>query len=81
MATTSFTATIRKDGLLNLPKQVRRALGLEPGSQVRVVVEAVSRGETAERDDPLEGIIGLCAGGPPDGAENHDQYLYGGFPQ
>jgi bifunctional DNA-binding transcriptional regulator/antitoxin component of YhaV-PrlF toxin-antitoxin module len=64
---------------LNLPKRIRRVLDLEPGSKVHVVVEVVDRGETTRIDDPLERIIGLCEGGPPDGAENHDQYLYGTF--
>ena len=27
-------------------------------------------------DDPFEAVIGTCEG-PPDGAANHDKYIYG----
>jgi len=31
----------------------------------------------ATESDPLDAVIGICKGGPPDGAKNHDYYIYG----
>jgi predicted DNA-binding antitoxin AbrB/MazE fold protein len=41
------------------------------GTPVRVTITAVD-----EHHDPLAGLIGICSGGPPDGAEHHDKYIY-----
>ena len=35
------------------------------------------KGEKDEDYDPLDAVIGICKGGPRDGAENHDKYIYG----
>jgi predicted DNA-binding antitoxin AbrB/MazE fold protein len=46
-------------------------LALPEGTRVRVTITPAD-----ENDDPLAGVIGVCEG-PPDGAENHDKYIYG----
>lgn len=45
---------------------------LAEGAEVRVTVHPAH-----EDVDPLEEVIGICETGLPDGAENHDEYLYG----
>jgi len=51
--------------------KLTQPLSLPEGMRVRVTVAP------ADRDyDPLEGVIGI-GDGPPDGAENHDKYIYG----
>ncbi len=41
------------------------------GTHVRVTISPVE-----DEEDPFEAVIGICKGGPPDGAENHDKYIY-----
>src|SRR5260370_24425490 len=48
------------------PKQL---LGLAEGAEVRLTLHAAD-----EVHDPLDAVIGIGEG-PPDGADNHDQYL------
>ena len=59
---------------------------LTEGAEVRLLVREVESREVdpatdsspSDEDDPLRGLIGICDGeGPTDGAENHDDYLYG----
>jgi predicted DNA-binding antitoxin AbrB/MazE fold protein len=45
---------------------------LAEGTTVRVTITPVD-----EDYDPLDAVIGICKGGPRDGAENHDKYIYG----
>ena len=59
---------IYQNGLLK-PKQ---ALTLAEGAEVLLTIVPVD-GEY----DPLDAVIGICKGGPTDGAQNHDKYLYG----
>jgi len=50
------------------PKQ---PVALEEGTCVRLTLQ------TADVEDPLEGVIGIGDSGRTDGAENHDHYIYG----
>lgn len=50
------------------PKQ---PLTLAEGAQVQLTIHTPS-----EAEDPFDAVIGTCDG-PPDGAANHDKYLYG----
>jgi hypothetical protein len=61
-----------ENGVLR-PKQ---PLDLAEGAEVRVTVDSVAHAEPPE-SDPLDAVIGICTDGPPDGAENHDAYIYG----
>jgi len=47
-------------------------LPLPDGTRVRLTVVPAD-----EDYDPLAGVIGICKGGPKDGAEKHDEYIYG----
>ena len=58
---------IYEKGVLR-PKQ---PLTLADGAEVRITINAAT-----DDDDPFEAVIGTCDG-PPDGAANHDKYLYG----
>jgi predicted DNA-binding antitoxin AbrB/MazE fold protein len=51
--------------------QPKQPVELAEGTQVHLTVHT-----TNETEDPFEAVIGTCEG-PPDGAANHDQYLYG----
>jgi predicted DNA-binding antitoxin AbrB/MazE fold protein len=64
--TITLEATV-ENGQLKL----KEPLILAEGTAVRVVVTPVDEGY-----DPLDAVIGSCDG-PPDGAENHDKYIYG----
>ena len=44
---------------------------LPEGTRVRLTVVPAD-----EAYDPLAAVIGTCEG-PPDGAQNHDKYIYG----
>jgi predicted DNA-binding antitoxin AbrB/MazE fold protein len=52
--------------------KLKEPLDLAEGTAVQVIITPVQ-----EADDPLAGVIGICKGGPPDGAEHHDKYIYG----
>jgi predicted DNA-binding antitoxin AbrB/MazE fold protein len=56
-----------ENGTFKLAKPV----ALPEGTQVRLTITPVD-----EDYDPLEGVIGIGEG-RPDGAENHDKYIYG----
>ena len=56
-----------ENGILK-PKQ---PLTLAEGAEVRLTITPVR-----EPYDPLEAVIGI-GDGQPDGAENHDKYIYG----
>ena len=51
--------------------QPKQPLSLAEGTQVQLTVHT-----DTEAEDPFEAVIGTCDG-PPDGAANHDKYLYG----
>jgi len=53
----------------------KRRLKLPEGSKVRVTIASLDMIE-----DPLDKVIGICKGGPKDGAANHDKYIYGDPP-
>jgi predicted DNA-binding antitoxin AbrB/MazE fold protein len=51
--------------------KLAQPLALPEGMRVRVTITPAD-----QNYDPLEAVIGICDG-PPDGAENHDKYIYG----
>ena len=51
--------------------QPKQPLELADGTRVQLTVNPA-----VPMDDPFEAVIGSCDG-PPDGAANHDRYLYG----
>jgi predicted DNA-binding antitoxin AbrB/MazE fold protein len=51
--------------------QPQQPVNLPEGTHVELTVRA-----GLEAPDPFEAVIGTCDG-PPDGAANHDKYLYG----
>ena len=51
--------------------QPKQPVSLAEGTQVELTVRT-----DKEAEDPFEAVIGTCDG-PPDGAANHDKYLYG----
>ncbi|MHC4181704.1 MAG: antitoxin family protein [Planctomycetota bacterium] len=57
-----------ENGTFKLAKPV----ALPEGTQVRLTITPVD-----EDYDPLDAVIGICRGGPPDGAQEHDKYIYG----
>lgn len=67
-----------------LPGKLHRALkraasrrGVSMAHLLREAAEAVVRRETAERGDPLAGLIGAVGGNATDLSSEHDRYLYG----
>lgn len=58
---------VYENGVLR-PKQ---PLALTEGTEVRLTISPLE-----EDYDPLDAVIGI-GDGPPDGADNHDKYLYG----
>jgi len=58
---------VYENGMLKLAQP----LSLPEGMRVRLTITP-----TDEDYDPLAAVIGICDG-PPDGAENHDKYIYG----
>ena len=57
-----------QNGILK-PKE---PLTLAEGAEVRLTITPA-----AEPYDPLEAVIGIGESGRTDGAEHHDQYIYG----
>lgn len=55
--------------------KLKEPVSLAEGTPVRVSITPVN-----DEVDPLAGVIGICKTGRTDGAENHDQYLYGKRP-
>jgi predicted DNA-binding antitoxin AbrB/MazE fold protein len=51
--------------------QPKEPVDLAEGTRVELTVRT-----DKEAEDPFEAAIGTCDG-PPDGAANHDKYLYG----
>ncbi len=51
--------------------QPMQAVRFAEGTQVQLTIHISS-----EAEDPFDAVIGACDG-PPDGAANHDKYLYG----
>lgn len=65
----------------DLDARLRAAAAHEGRSAASIVRDAVERylsGESPaqQTEDPLLALIGAFSGGHPDGAENHDHYLY-----
>ena len=65
---TIIVEAVYKNGRLELKKPVT----LPEGTPVRLKITPLD-----DEYDPLAGVIGICDGGPTDGAENHDKYIYG----
>jgi AbrB family looped-hinge helix DNA binding protein len=77
MATVVCTARVRKDGSLTIPRAIRKELGLKQGDTVQVLVQRSATSRRTRTKGPLSELVGIGKGGPPDGAKNHDKYLYG----
>jgi predicted DNA-binding antitoxin AbrB/MazE fold protein len=60
-----------ENGILR-PKE---PLALAEGSAVHVTISSLEE-DAGEAPDPLADVIGI-GDGPPDGADNHDKYIYG----
>ena len=58
---------VYENGMLKLAAP----LLLPEGTRVRLTINPAD-----EDHDPLAAVMGICDG-PPDGAENHDTYIYG----
>jgi predicted DNA-binding antitoxin AbrB/MazE fold protein len=54
----------------------KEPLTLTEGMEVRVAITPVDEMPVDKHYDPLEAVIGI-GDGPPDGADNHDKYIYG----
>ncbi|MGD9855391.1 MAG: antitoxin family protein [Planctomycetaceae bacterium] len=52
--------------------KLKEPVALPQGTAVRVTITPVD-----EDYDPLDAVIGIGESGRPDGAEQHDRYLYG----
>ena len=50
--------------------QPKQPVQLAEGTQVELIIHT-----DMEAEDPFEAVIGTCDG-PPDGAANHDKYLF-----
>ena len=57
-----------KNGVLKPKKRLK----IPEGSKVNVTITPLQ-----EVEDPLDKVIGIRKGGPKDGAQNHDKYIYG----
>ncbi len=62
-----------------------RPLALKEKAKVHVTIEAKAEEVPAAKDDDdptgwkaIDALRGIVKGAPPDTAENHDKYLYGG---
>ena len=69
---------VYEDGVL----KPERPLALKDKAKVHVTIEAKAE-ETPAADDPtgwkaIDALRGIVKGAPPDVAEKHDKYLYGG---
>jgi predicted DNA-binding antitoxin AbrB/MazE fold protein len=51
--------------------KLKQRVVLAEGTPVRLTITP-----TEASNDPLSGLIGICTGGPSDGAESHDTYIY-----
>ncbi len=81
MATMTFKAKIQQDGSIAIPKRTRERLEPLRGESVEVSIHTdVTPSKEDQVRNPLYDIIGIAKGGRPDGAENHDMYLYGEGP-
>lgn len=49
--------------------------GLPEQQPLTVTIELAERDD--QEEDPILQVIGICQGGPPDGAAQHDHYIYG----
>lgn len=59
---------------VRLLKQLAEA---EAVTEAEVMRRALESCGARRLRDPFDDLIGMCDGGPEDGAENHDLYLYG----
>ena len=63
--------------------KLAQPVALPEGAQVRLTITPVDEDHPVDEDpvdedkDPLDAVIGICKGGPRDGAQNHDKYIYG----
>jgi AbrB family looped-hinge helix DNA binding protein len=80
MASYTFSARVKKDGSLVIPREAREQLGLQQGDRVQIQIETPLTVAGPAARNPLYEIVGIVKEGPVDGAENHDAYLYASDP-
>jgi len=63
---------------VDLDKRLKRWARKTNSSEARIIRDAleVYLGGREYREDPLYRVIGIAEGGPADGAEKHDKYIY-----
>jgi bifunctional DNA-binding transcriptional regulator/antitoxin component of YhaV-PrlF toxin-antitoxin module len=76
MTTLTCTARVCQDGLLEIPKSIQEELRLQQGDEVEVILRKSVTHHRKRTKNPLYRLVGIGKGGPPNGAENHDKYLY-----
>ena len=76
MITLTCTARVRQDGLLEIPKSIQEELRLQQGDEVEVILRKSETHRRERTKNPLYHLVGIGKGGPSDGAENHDKYIY-----
>lgn len=79
-----FETRLTPGGTIQLPEEVRRRLGNSTTAKVRVSVILVEQRATREPSEEAWAELAripevATEGGPPDGAANHDRYLYDGL--
>ena len=74
MALVTYVGKVLSDGHLSLPKHTRKALQLEIGQEVEVVVRTCDDAQplTDEAYELLRKLIGLAKTGKPDASVHHD---------
>ena len=77
--TIAVDAVYAGNGVLKLEQPV----ALKENEKVRVVIETAAPASATDADDPtgwkaIDALRGIVKDAPPDVAENHDKYLYGG---
>ena len=70
-----MTKTIRAVYQKGMLRPLEPVEGLADQTLVKITVEVEE--ERLSDEDPILEAIGLCRGGPEDGAEQHDHYIYG----
>ena len=77
MAGVTITAKVRRDGALAISKAARERLGLHEGDKIQITLDRPGILLSQPVEDPLLELIGIGKDGPVNGAQDHDEALYG----